>query len=86
MTNKAINELCETFIYLADQHGIYIQATSITEESFRFEPKILRWNEDIDLITKCNDLAISIGLSCDDNKCYIDNKTKLFITQDKKIE
>jgi len=66
-----INYLCETFIYLCDQHGILIQATSITDTSFKFQPNIIRWNEDVDLMAKCKDLAVSVGLVCDGNKCSL---------------
>jgi hypothetical protein len=66
-----INELCETFIYLCDQHGILIQATSITDTSFNFKPNIIRWNEDVDLMAKCKDLAVSVGLDCDGDKCFL---------------
>lgn len=77
MTNKTINELLDTFIYLCDQHGILIQATSITDTSFNFKPNIVKWNEDIDLMLKCADLAKSIGLVCNGNKCQIDKSIKL---------
>lgn len=84
MTNKTINELLDTFIYLCDQHGILIQSTSITDTSFNFKPNIVKWNEGVNLVEKCKDLAVSVGLACDGNKCYIDNKPKLFVKEDKK--
>lgn len=84
MTEKTINELLDTFIYLCDQHGILIQATSITDNSFNFKPNIIKWNEGVDLMSKCKNLAVSMGLSCDGNKCYIDDKPKLSLKEDKK--
>lgn len=83
MTNKTINESLETFIYLCDQHGILIQATSITDTSFNFKPNIVKWNEDVDLMAKCSDLAKSVGLVCNGNKCQIDKSIKLPLTIDK---
>jgi len=82
MANKTLDELLDTFIYLADQHGILIAATSITDESFRFKPTVLRWNEGIDLMKKCKDLAVSVGLDCVDDKCFL-KKPKLETKQDK---
>lgn len=90
MINKTINELLDTFIYLCDQHGILIQATSITEDSFRFKPNIIITNSasvglsDDELIAKCNDLAVSVGLAVDGNKCYLQSTNKLSTKSDKK--
>jgi hypothetical protein len=83
MTNKTINELCETFIYLCDQHGVLIQATSIYDTSFSFKPNIVSSNlasvglSDADLMKKCAELAKSVGLICNGNKCQIDKSIKL---------
>lgn len=82
MTNKTIDELLDTFIYLCDQHGILIQATSITDNSFNFKPNIVKWNEDVDLMDKCSDLAKSVGLVCNGNKCQIDKIIKLSLPID----
>lgn len=75
--SKNINELCETFIYLCDQHGILIQSTSITDKSFNFKPNIVASNlasaglNDSELIAKCNELANSIGLQSIGTKCQL---------------
>jgi len=81
-----LNEKLDTFIYLADQHGILIAATSITEESFRFKPRIIgKASEGLDdarLLAKCKDLAVSVGLDCVGDKCFL-KKPKLETKQDK---
>ena len=70
-----MNELADTFIYLCDQHGINIQITSITDTSFLFKQNIngIASNglSDDELLSKCHDLAVSVGLQCVGDKCKL---------------